>query len=67
MSEPREALERAIKAAGSATRLAALLGVHKSTISDWRTGGVPAERAVRIEQATGIPRAQLRPDLFEAA
>ena len=60
------ALDRAIKAAGSATRLAAILGVHKSTISDWKSGGVPAERAVQVERATGVPRALLRPDNFEA-
>lgn len=67
MTEHQTPLERAIKAAGSATRLAALLGVHKSTITDWKQGGVPAERAVQIERATGVPRAQLRPDIFEAA
>lgn len=67
MNEPREALDRAIKAAGSATRLAELVGVHKSTVSDWRASRVPAERAIAIEAATGIPRADLRPDLFAAS
>jgi len=28
---------------------------------------IPAERVVGVETVTGIPRAQLRPDLFQAA
>jgi DNA-binding transcriptional regulator YdaS (Cro superfamily) len=64
MSEAKEALDRAIRVAGSATRLAELLGVHKSTISDWRKARVPADRACAVEAATGVTRAELRPDLF---
>jgi DNA-binding transcriptional regulator YdaS (Cro superfamily) len=43
----------------------AALGVNKSTVLRWEANGVPAERVVEIERVTGIPRAQLRPDLFE--
>jgi DNA-binding transcriptional regulator YdaS (Cro superfamily) len=64
MSEAKEALDRAIRVAGSATRLADLLGVHKSTISDWKRSGIPAWRVVSIERATGVPRAELCPELF---
>lgn len=33
----------------------------------WSRAGVPADRAVQIEEATGIPRSVLRPDLFPEA
>lgn len=49
----------------TATDLAALIGVDKSTITKWKYRGIPAKRIVDIERATGIPRAELRPDLFE--
>jgi DNA-binding transcriptional regulator YdaS (Cro superfamily) len=64
MSDPQDALERAIRAAGSAAKLASLLGLHRSSVSDWRKSRVPAERVARVEQLTGVPRTELRPDLF---
>ncbi|WP_133772902.1 transcriptional regulator [Pseudomonas graminis] len=61
------ALERAILAAGSAKALAKTLGVTPMTVSHWKVRGVPAERAVMIEKATGVSRQDLRPDLYCSA
>lgn len=59
-------LEAAIKAAGSQVALAELLGIRQSHISNWKNRGkrIPAERVLEIERVTGVPRHQLRPDLY---
>lgn len=44
--------------------VAGALGVNKSTVLRWEDGPIPAERIIQIEQATGIPRHELRPDLY---
>ena len=41
-------------------------GVNKSTVTRWAQKQVPAESIVAIEAATGVPRHELRPDLFAA-
>lgn len=43
--------------------LARLLEVDKSTVSRWAEDGVPFHRVLDVERVTGIPRADLRPDL----
>ncbi len=50
----------------SLSQFAERIGVSRSYACQWETGArrVPAERAVEIERITGIPREQLRPDLF---
>lgn len=55
----------AIKIAGSARALAKLLDVTPMAVSQWKERGVPAERAVSIEEVTGVSRELLRPDIFE--
>lgn len=60
-------LERAILAAGSGKALALLLGVTPMAVSYWKARGVPARQALRIENATGVPRHELRPDLYPIA
>ena len=57
-------LERAIAAAGSAVALAKLAGVTPMAVSYWKVRGVPARHVVLIESATGIPRHDLRPDIY---
>ncbi len=59
-----ESLTRAIAEAGSITTLATDLGISPQAVSVWRR--VPAERAREVERITGIPRHELRPDLWDA-
>jgi DNA-binding transcriptional regulator YdaS (Cro superfamily) len=59
-------LTAAIKAAGGAEALAGRLGIARRTLFLWRSNGVPAERVIAISAATGIPAAELRPDLAAA-
>ena len=42
-------------------------GVNKSTVTRWAQTGVPAENVVDLEARTGVPRFELRPDLFTLA
>ena len=62
---------KAIHAAGSGPKLAERLGVSARAIYKWsarwdegRMDAVPPGRAIQIEAATGIPRSELRPDLW---
>ena len=45
-----------------ASMLATKLGISKQAVHQWRK--VPALRARDIEQITGIPREELRPDIY---
>ncbi|WP_186420438.1 Cro/CI family transcriptional regulator [Bosea sp. CS1GBMeth4] len=59
-----QALERAIGAAGGVRALARAVGVSQPAISSWKR--VPADRVLSVEASTGIPRSELRPDLYPA-
>lgn len=59
-----EALERAIKAAGSLSAMAVSLGITKQAVSAWRLRDVPIERCAEIERLYGVTRHELRPDIF---
>lgn len=60
-----DVLHRFLKAErGRAGALAGQIGVSPSAISQWDR--VPAERVLEVEQHTGIPRHDLRPDLYPA-
>lgn len=50
---------------GRRIELASHLGISPSAISMWNQ--VPVERAAKIELFTGIPRSELRPDIFGVA
>lgn len=45
--------------------LARAIGITKQATHQWR-GPIPAERVPAISKAFGIPRHELRPDLWEA-
>jgi TorA maturation chaperone TorD len=60
MREP--GLDDAIRAAGGVTELARRIGISQPSVSNWER--VPAERVLAVEAATGVGRADLRPDLF---
>ena len=46
------------------TELAEQLGLKASAICKWEAGRVPAERVIDVERVTGIPRHELRPDVY---
>jgi DNA-binding transcriptional regulator YdaS (Cro superfamily) len=58
-----QALDEAIRAAGSQAALAAACGVVQGAVANWKArGSVPAEHCAAIEAATGVHRFRLRPD-----
>jgi TorA maturation chaperone TorD len=57
-------LDQAIRAAGGVGALARKLGISQPSVSNWSR--VPAERVLSVEGVTGIDRAVLRPDLYDA-
>jgi DNA-binding transcriptional regulator YdaS (Cro superfamily) len=58
----KQQIEMAVKAAGSKAKLARALGITRSAISQWNR--IPVNRVVEVESITGIPRQELRPDVF---
>jgi DNA-binding transcriptional regulator YdaS (Cro superfamily) len=63
-SQAAAALARAIATAGSRNKLARQLGISREAVSQWQV--VPLGRCLTVEQLTGVPRHELRPDLFDA-
>lgn len=62
---PREAFTAAVKKAGNERQLAFRTGYSQHAIWHARKRGKPtAEMCIRIERATGIAAALLRPDIF---
>jgi DNA-binding transcriptional regulator YdaS (Cro superfamily) len=61
---PEEACKRLFSQRGMAAKLARALGVTPGALSQWER--VPAERIAAVSAATGIPAAELRPDLAAA-
>jgi TorA maturation chaperone TorD len=55
-------LNEAFHSAGGVTELARRLGISQPSVSNWIR--VPAERVIAVEEATGISRTKLRPDLY---
>jgi DNA-binding transcriptional regulator YdaS (Cro superfamily) len=61
-------LDQAIAVMGSQTALAKAIGKSQGHISKWlERSHVPAESVWAIEKATGIPRQNIRPDLYPDA
>lgn len=58
------AIDKAIEVAGGVTRLAEKLAASPQVVANWKKRGVPAKRVLDVESATGIPRHELRPDIF---
>lgn len=59
----KEALDRAkLKAGGPSGLAKAIGGITPQAISQWDR--VPAERVLQVERATGVPRHDLRPDIY---
>lgn len=59
------AISKAAENVGGQAELARLLGVSSQAVNKMcLTGRVPAERVLAIEKHSGVPRHQLRPDLY---
>jgi DNA-binding transcriptional regulator YdaS (Cro superfamily) len=58
---------QAVRKAGGQAALGRILGVPQSTVSTWLRRGneLPAKHVRAVEAALGIPRHELRPDLFD--
>lgn len=62
MNKNERALARAIKAAGNISALARALKINRQAVQAWNA--IPPTRCIEIEKLTGIPRAELRADIF---
>jgi len=60
--ETSTGLQKIRQTHGLASKIARKLGIQQQAVSKWKR--IPAERVIAVEKATGIPRAELRPDLF---
>lgn len=59
---PEAAAKHAIDLLGGVRKTAAECGLTTQAVYQWKQ--VPADKVLRIEQATGISRHELRPDVF---
>ncbi|WP_092047071.1 transcriptional regulator [Methylobacterium pseudosasicola] len=59
------ALQRAIEAAGGTKALSRKIGISSQAISQWQE--CPPLRVLGVEEASGISRHELRPDLYPIA
>jgi len=50
--------------AGGVIALSVALGLSRAAVSQWHR--VPVDRLDDVERLTGIPREQLRPDIFKS-
>ena len=59
-----KAVQDAVKICGTQVKFAKLCGVTQPTVASWMYRGLPAERVLVVEKATGVSRHDLRPDLY---
>lgn len=63
--QKRDALKRAVKAVGSGAELARKLGKDATIVATWFQRGQVSHTAVLdVEEITGVPCYELRPDLY---
>lgn len=68
-TSPLDALKQAIQIAGSQSALARALRVSQHAVWHWLNKGdlekpLPADYVLAVEEATGISRYDLRPDIY---
>jgi len=60
-------IEQVIKQSGGIGALSKALRISPQAIHKWRKkGGVPLDRVIEVEKLSGVPREQLRPELFRS-
>lgn len=62
MNSSKEALKRAIANSGGQAAFARAIGVTSQAVSQWKK--VPPLRVLAAENISGVPRGELRPDLY---
>lgn len=62
MDSKTEALKRAVANVGGQASFARLIGVTPQAVSQWDE--VPPLRVLAVEGVSGVPRHELRPDLY---
>ena len=62
--KPNSGVLKAVEVVGGQEQLAQKLGVKQPMIHHYIYRNCPAERAVQIEEMTGVTREEIRPDLF---
>ena len=62
MNDKSSALERAVASVGGQAKFARLIGVTAQAVSQWDE--VPPLRVLAVESVSGVPRHELRPDLY---
>ncbi len=55
-------IKEIIKKAGGGVKLAKKIGIYHSAVYRWKH--IPVQRLSDVEKITGIPREELRPDIF---
>lgn len=58
----KAAVARASEVLGGQEQLGAQFNISQAAVSQW--GKIPVERVLDIERLTGIPRHELRPDIY---
>lgn len=62
----KSVLAEAVRAAGSQTAFGRLIGKRQSSVREWLLTNrpLPAEFVLTVEEATGVSRHRLRPDIY---
>jgi DNA-binding transcriptional regulator YdaS (Cro superfamily) len=59
-----DVVERVIEGGGGILQLASKCGVSHQAVYKWRRSGIPPRRVLLLERVSGVPRHELRPDLY---
>lgn len=64
-TEPQSVIEQVFFLRGRAAEIARRLQISAQAVGKWRRSGrIPIERVIDVEQITGISRHDLRPDIY---